>query len=129
MTKALPKEILDKPKKSLGYGMTFSSARVRPVTGREWVYTATDEQMKLLYEIERLWGTFEGKNYVGVFQEIHGTPADPDFDGYKLLVRNVNTRKNACEFYEGFPESCSFVLSEVLKLYSRLRIAEEALDV
>jgi hypothetical protein len=128
MTKALPLEILDKPKKSLGYGMTFSSARIRPVTGREWVFTATDEQMKVLYEIERLWGTFEGKNYVGVFMELHGIPADPDFDGYKLLVRNVHTGKHVCRFYEGFPESYGFVLGEVLKLYSRLRIIEAALD-
>jgi len=110
--KPLPEEILNKPKNSLGYSVGFSTARVRPVTGREWVYTATPDQMKTLLKVERMFGTLQAKNHTYVLMELH----DDDFDGYALTVRHCPTGHSASRKYRGFPGSASNVFQELCRL-------------
>ena len=128
MSNTISPEIRRQPKKSLGYGATFSCARIQPVTGREWVYTATEDQMKVLYEIEDLWAGLVPNRYHFIFREVHGIPGDPDFDGWTISMREIGGAKSSWKRFRGFPPSAHFVLSALQKMYAQFVAREEAAD-
>ena len=114
-------EISNKSKTSLGYNVCFSSnPRVMP-TGREWVFTASDEQIELLYEIERMVAGFGSMDYRYVFCEHHGS----DFDGWVAWAHNQRTKKTLVSFHEGFPASVVEVKSAFFDLFHDDRNADE----
>lgn len=114
---------MNEKKKSLGYGVFFTTAFHRPVTGREWVWTATDEQMQVLYDIEQLWETLRGTRYLYSFREVH----DDDGDGWVITLHDRAKAESHWKRFWGFPSSATFVLQALQLLYKQT--CEEAADV
>lgn len=122
----LPREILRKPKASLGYRMTFRTMRPHPITGREWVYTARPDQLRVLYDIERLFAGMETDKYDFSFSEIHTWNEKPEFDGWMVRAVNTTTGHTTWKRHSGFPPSSHYVLQVMEELLDRLRTQEEA---
>ena len=112
-------------KKSLGYGVIFTANHIRPNTGKEWVYTATDEQMEILYKIEALFDSLVSDKFAYTFYEIHGTPEEEDFEGWEVCVRRRYSGDREYTRFRGFPVSAQQVLSAIQATYRRLNAKEE----
>lgn len=123
--KHFPPELINASKKSLGYEFNLSTARCRPLTGREWVYTATDDQMALLYKIEALWTTLDDSRFYFTFKEVHEKDG---FDGWIVSAYDKSAGKGYWKRYAGFPGSRGDVMTALRRLVSQIKAQEDGSD-
>lgn len=102
------------------YATAFSTAS-RDLVTRHDIVDATDDQLEVLSDIERRWGTIVAKHYHYAFRLL---VENGEVEGWKLSIWNRETHTVHWKEFSGFPGSALHVFQAQHLLFEQMRERE-----